>query len=1646
MVSLAELSGKLGQFIGKSDAVTKAIENGIDSIINSDDDFKSLRNPPSSTGQSPAPVPAVSIDTNMLDEKIQHYEKEIELLESNKNSQNPPLSAEESRLLSSYESKLDALQKLKSLNESFKSLSTTQSDNCKNLLNNLCTGLEKFLGYQETSKGYDGTGIVYSDLDRLCDGVVAFLHGVLESVKNDESVTTYDKNNVPNIDKVISDLHDNVGKGRKAFQAAVTEVEGKMKSVTGPIEDIKTLIKQHKEDSSTPKKSIAEQVAEWTRRAGEYIEKAKKADEALAEIDPKLKDKLKCPIDMLLQATRTFEENAKNRDIVEVIDMASKQFSDVLPNLVNTYAVQATAAVAAAKEKRVNEINQYIREVEQEVSNVHRSLARWINDANSIVHHCITATGEVHSKLQAKNTATTIGKAFQNIEEAKQEFDNVNKKLQEFDSKLKEGLRKAKSDIINGINIYVKELKKKISVDSIKSGIQIEDRDISENSVLKDTELSKRLEAATHDQNAFKDISALTAATTVEKLKDVLEAMKTRLNGTDGYAGTLIGGIGDDMKDKVDKALPYGIGQTADLNKIGNYAESRNQFGDAINVSLDEMPTLNKLMKDKIEVIENALMAIMIALDSLTPLLHNNYDGTLDRLLKLIDEEIGKKLNAILGSVKQLNDTYLFNLRMKVEKILREAEEATYKEINRIRGFMLEDLSGALTTIKNAALRKFAATKQNELEDLKKLVTDQSARIEDLISLDSMIGLKGLLREMKAWLEDRSLIHIQSPVEFTGTASQLKQFLDAILDYIRLQVRTPAKAPGQEPEPNEESIKVGSVRLSMDDLLKYLHHGEPHPDDPTGKRIYIFDHHSDKLLSSLSSSISALSPSNFHGFHNPLLLDALRRGMTQFTEQLSCAYVNAYSGSTFNGNLLDDKHIDDPDQPQKQKTIKVLSTEGRNCAKVCSTILETMKVDFDEFHEHCGGRITGWKDQKVCLINAKKGKNDLGGFLKRCGYGVPSEEGVQDAELGCYDNVTGQKIVEKLAATSTDKSFSRTFVDTLETLMTYLKTYYQVCHLPTPSSTKYPSSVYQMLIWLSGLPNNSVYQDLSFNGFDDLFDKPEKTDTEEIEDGGITVEPNSKPLQTYKETVTVGTLSNALTAVCAQSHSVLTAILGHGHAGGRYAVDFNTNEDEFSYPSNMNSLICVLFDIVKRLHDQLYFLYRQCMHDSKLSGWSDCWYGHNIGGTAWKCNTLQCPNQSGDQIANQTHKQTCNQKCDQRVSCGVKSPLQSFLEDGLQGFLPHSLKSERGKLECSVKPHFNLPCKTPMGFSDISHMASHRQTGRHIREALFDVCSGEWSAFSRLCSLLNCLLPSAPKTLDDMFGFYNTFLNGWNKTVERELKYTVNGANFERTDATLDIRPLFKSGDHGSDQNMPHLKGDLYSLVNCKYNGKSSAAFPCGPYLRPLCYYRCDLFAAKNNDKYVSWIVYLTESFLELLEKLYEECCKNCDSATSKCRISKCSTDCEAKDAKMSVASTHNASCNSIVHCNLMRPTFFKHGFVYRDCKSLADQTTKRTCKDLCKALENVIDKKEKSKHVLAEFVYRTIPDYLCKIRWPFMLTLLTLWSLSLLYLLHIAVVRLDVLRIRSHLRSPASHRIAAQSLLAAARVKALANVKYFSP
>ncbi|GBE63338.1 hypothetical protein, conserved [Babesia ovata] len=89
---------------------------------------------------------------------------------------------------------------------------------------------------------------------------MSFLHGVLETVKDDDNVTTYDNNH--DINNVIRILHDSVGKGREAFPDAVSQ--GK---ATGNVSTELGWLKEHLSGKYTEQihntQGLQEQLKEW---------------------------------------------------------------------------------------------------------------------------------------------------------------------------------------------------------------------------------------------------------------------------------------------------------------------------------------------------------------------------------------------------------------------------------------------------------------------------------------------------------------------------------------------------------------------------------------------------------------------------------------------------------------------------------------------------------------------------------------------------------------------------------------------------------------------------------------------------------------------------------------------------------------------------------------------------------------------------------------------------------------------------------------------------------------------------------------------------------------------------------------------------------------------------------------------------------------------------------------------------------------------------------------------------------------------------------------------------------------------------------------------------------------------------------------
>ncbi|GBE62888.1 hypothetical protein, conserved [Babesia ovata] len=1034
------------------------------------------------------------------------------------------------------------------------------------------------------------------------------------------------------------------------------------------------------------------------------------------------------------------------------------------------------------------------------------------------------------------------------------------------------------------------------------------------------------------------------------------------------------------------------------------------------------------------------------------------------------DNMIGNWLKKIRDDLGQLQSNLLSGPIQEAQHFLKKtvgyADTAGRQIIRDLHAFVDKEIKEAEETLIREARRQYLSNIKELLKLFAQKVEEELSPLPPLINGDLQIGYKGLMRQVEGKPETqvagaqgefekfeefvRTLPSESKERVFKKLAAVFMHFYGEIKAYVHKEIRREHKEEGKKknPVPQEPETlytdKLVRVTLSLNALLEYIRTEDT------------FDHRLHALLRSLTDALSHLRPESFARPSSPVL-DGLAEGLTKFAAEFTCAYVSTYAGAQFTADLVENETLTETVRSQGTKSVTVrnvtkLTPYGAMCAKVFLTTLPTLCDAFTRLAEQCG-KGGKWRDLSI------NSSSELGTFLQRSGYKVSTSPFDQDGELrdecngrDVYVLVT-QNIKETHDNEHLKKCLSLThacnLLQLLKCLCTHLTEYYRTCHLKVHPSPRPPCSIYEMLTWCCGLTYNAVYLGLNSEALPSLFEAPDRKDSA---DSGVSLtDLGSLALKAHPQSITPASLTDALTEVCHKSHTVLTTLLGFGHAGGIYAVDFNTNPGGLLYPGDADDLMCLFYDVLKRLHHQLHFLYRRCLYNTRHGGWLDCWYGQGVGGSSWKCNTMQCANQMCDQQCNQTHNQICNQRCDQHPKCGVKSPLQSFLEDGLVGFLPHAVTPMDTCVRCpgcdTTSP--GLPCKTPMGLSNITRLASRASQGRSIMDVLGAFCGGASSPLTRLCSSLTCLFTRPPRTPDELFAFFYQFICDWRSSGEHRkaaFEDAVGAASFWQRGVTLDVSTIFGTSDHGIATNMPHLTGDLFSLVQCNGTPLSPASHPCGPYLKPLGHDVSAYFAKEHARLYLSWVVYLTETFYDILCSLLQDCERTCADATSTCHARSCA-DCTAKRLPMAPSSNHTADCPSIVDCDSTTPTLFRYGFVHRDAHSLAGSTSgqqsKRTCEDFCTALQVAV----KELNPLHKLAHETIPEYLYRIRAPFLFTLFTLWLTATFYILHSLLYRMDVLRLRSHLLTTrASHLIDVKALLAGSRrmLSLYKDVDYF--
>ncbi|CDR71753.1 hypothetical protein, conserved [Babesia bigemina] len=1087
---------------------------------------------------------------------------------------------------------------------------------------------------------------------------------------------------------------------------------------------------------------------------------------------------------------------------------------------------------------------------------------------------------------------------------------------------------------------------------------------------------------------------------------------------------------------------------TNGLKTVTNHIEELNKFlvkstGDnSMHEAIDELKSkmvdeLDKLKKDK------------EGHQGQNGIINENKDKA-DEQMEKLKTELKKKLNSF-----DINVTH-------ADTLIEDSIDSIVRVLDDAHGVIERTVTDAFEKVRQSVRALFAESHRADLSALRSLVDQQLKAVQGIIAKDRVTGVKGMLKTLSgvsvnmksSQYADQNNMLMKLQTAASKKNSLTKAYFDELVQLVRAYYRSyliyvhddAVRLSASHPSPSTDY--PSQLKAIFDKLVELLNHLEK-------DKLYNYDHNFVDLLASLNSLVDSLSPS----FTSPCpLLAPLKAGLAKFTEQLGHAYVSRYSGQKYTA-LTERKQVPDPKKPDSKEKIDVtdLTPEGRNCAKVCLTIVEMLTKNFVELKDEC----QVYKSKQINTYD----DNLFGECFTKRGFTVTSDKGRQHGELQDKSDMTGDAVYKKITAKVTGVqmlTFLKTWkeeqrrkhphrhpngnihlFDVLDFLQGYVVTYYTVRHLEHIPSAKAPRNIYQMLQWLSGV---RYYPSLIplFLCFKDLFPRRKEDEGKDIK----AISPASVKLSATTEITYAHLGRKVFVNVCLHAHDVLVAILGHGHAGGRYAVDFKTNEAKLLYPSKASDCFDMLVDIAYRVQHQLYFLFQQFYFESSYSSWRDCLYGRGVAGSSWKCNTKQCPNhdcnQTARQTANQMGNQTCDQHCDQYPMCDLKSPLQSFLEDGLQGFLPHQFTKPGCKLECTAANHKAIPCKTPMGFGDISNMASHTQKGTHLRDVLIDFCGNSTAPLTLMCAYFNCLLQRPPQNLGDMFAFYYNLMKEWSKNETHKRKAfdeAVRKANFENRGTTLELDDVFSAHSNISSN---HAGRHLSSLVNCDGDSGSN----CGRYLKPISTDVYTIYSSEYADKYVSWIVYLTETFYDLLKKLYDECNGNCGPKGSNCHNKCCVKGCPSL-VKESKNVTHDEGCTSIVQCKHTLPTLCRYGFTFWYQTRINGEQgieKKRTCKDLCNVLERVLSDKEADQAPLAKLIYVTIPNFLFEIRAPFIWLNVALWLLSLLYLLHIMVIRLDLLHIKSHLHSPSSHRIAAQSLLSAARVNKLNRVFYLQP
>ncbi|GBE63424.1 hypothetical protein, conserved [Babesia ovata] len=1435
-ISLGKLAGQLMGFIGGSEEVKNALVNGLHSNVNQlekllktscgdkgcckyNDDVKNnlndvnekLKNHLKEEQKASKNLTEILSQCKLNDldgplkelkdaitEKIEKLNKDIESLKKadkdakqrNETPQNASEIVKFNKDLQSHNASKRSLETLKELC-GYAGKIQKNHENPKKLLESLCTGLEKFLGYQDGN--YTGEGIVYSDLDRLCDGVMAFLHGVLSGVKDDESVTTYDKNN--DINNVLEKLNDSVGKGRKAFEEAVTQVDTLTKNVTRPLGAIEKF-------KSSEYDAISGQLADWTDSVQMLPTLPKSSLKSLSALDGKLKNHLETNVCVILSSVNTFVESTKHSydDLVAVASTVDRDLTG-LENQVNVTVQHEVDILKRDMYDNIDTLQKYVKKVLEEkvdalkktvekLEKIRLKIERGANNINerfqedSFTLGTDTVPGMATKALGIFTKACHIrddklGNLWAEIQAALTRLadeiaqhdggpksqnpgslDRIVKSVGEYATDFKSTFESAIVTMVG--NIMKREPVKHYTAAYVTS---VKGRRIGDMDPMIAADVRNVVDAVQNNITTQLKQNSLQSPVSSENVESDLQAVKKYLHDFAAHAAaklhsnvtTIVSSIEQDLRKKRVFVNPHA--QLYLKRSVQSILTAVKTAADESEKEIGNFSTMSYIAN---------LATAMKAVKDIGTKLQGLIEGPHINPIKCkMTDEVTKPAEKIKSTLAQIIEGVRLNIRAlndvaKTEPISGKQPEDNIKlcqnnltnDARNLDTDVQRTLTNQCTVLKHT---KFTPTVQACEHAIVNRVTAETADTKKSIKNDALT--KFVMTKAKELNELKQLVTNELDKMITIIDTDLKTGMKGLMKTMKNSETNLAEIKSLVTSQPASDMNNAQKCQSFCNILKTYFtaiynyfFGLLYPKHETIQSIHSalttllshlstqkhFTHEVPGMLAELKTSVQALTSTAFANPAYPVL-DAFPKSLLPFVEQLERGYVNRYEGG------------DKITWEKEGSTSTVYSThvsyntelteESQKGARVFLSIMDIISDAFSKMDYKCNG---DWSSKKLCeKVNGDE--NPLGAFLKRCGFEVAKNETSKDGELHHESVWNGKKIHEDCLRAVQDatnnehlkacvsKDSSIKVLDILSCLMTHLNQYNQVGHIATFTATRTPCSIFDILCWLSGLPHNAVFQKLTTHC--SSYDTKGDTDLRKrLLDAVAYSFPN----------------------IGKYSHNMLTTIVGTGNADTIYGSDLANNSLKFKYPASGEECLSTLLDIMRRLLPVCRFLYKQCGVRPSHFGWRDCQYGKNIPTAKWPCT-----DHSTDKTNSQpTTKPTCqaNTEPNRRPNCQPTSPLMSYLNDCLPGHLPHQLIDAGCKSSCSTCPSTSrngMPCLTPLGFRAFS---GSTKTGRDlceiIKKFLIDV---------NLSSIF-CLGPKPPVTLPEHFGFALSLVGQWADT------------------------------------------------------------------------------------------------------------------------------------------------------------------------------------------------------------------------------------------------------------------------------------------